>query len=137
VQEAEVEVSAERDVDEGAEEAQARQAALRDLMQAVLDTRRAAKLAAANDVQDSGDTKEEGEAGDEEQEAEEKGGEVKGPAGPAPRARESGGGCALSFSSSPDGRALAKRERKMSDDEQQEEGKRLRSLGQDGMDAEF
>ena len=50
-------------------------------------------------------------------------------------AAESGGGCSCSFSSSPVDRAPAKRERKMSDEEQQEERKRLRSLGQDGMDA--
>jgi hypothetical protein len=113
-QEAGVEVSAERDVDEGAEEAQA---AMRDLMQTMTQRAEeaAARLAAANDVQDSGDTKEEGETGNEEQEAEEKGGEVKGQAGPSLTAAESGGGCACSFSPSPDDRAPAKRERKMSD----------------------
>jgi hypothetical protein len=82
--------------------------------------------AAADDVQDSGDTKEEGETGDEEQEAEEKDGECQGQAGPAPLAGESGGGCACSFSSPPVDRAPAKRERKMSDEEQQEAGKRFR-----------
>ena len=54
----------------------------------------ATRMAAANDVQDSGDTKEEGETGDEEQEAEEKGGEVKEHAGPASLTSESGGGWA-------------------------------------------
>jgi hypothetical protein len=84
----------------------------------------AARLAAANDVQDSGDTKEERETGDEEQEAEEKGGEVKEQAGLLSLAGESGRGCACSFSSSPVNRAPAKRERKMSDEEQQEAAKR-------------
>jgi hypothetical protein len=60
-----------------------------------------ARLAAANDVQDSGDTEEEGETGDEEQEAEEKGGEVKGQAGPTLTTAERGGGGACSFSPPP------------------------------------
>ena len=50
-----------------------------------------ARLAAANDVQDSGDMKEEGETGDKEQEAEEKDGEVKEQVGPLSLAGESGG----------------------------------------------
>jgi hypothetical protein len=77
---------------------------LADLMQALTqraDELAAARLAADDYVQDSGDTKEEGETGDEEQEAEDKDGEVKGQAGPAPPAGESGGGCAFAFSSSP------------------------------------
>jgi hypothetical protein len=59
---------------------------------------------------------------------------VKGQTGPTLTTAESGGGCACSFSPPPDDRAPAKRERKMSDEAQQEEGKRFRSLGQDGMD---
>jgi hypothetical protein len=109
---------------------------LRDLTQAMTQCveEATARLAAANDVQDSGDMKEEGETGDEEQEAEEKGGEVKEQAGLSSPARESGGGCACSFSSSPVDRAPAKRERKMSDEEQQDVTKRLMSSLQQGMD---
>jgi hypothetical protein len=110
---------------------EAEKQSLADFMQALAqcaDELAATRLAADDYDQDSEDTKEEGETGDEEQEAEEKDGEGKGPAPPA--GENGGGGCACSFSSPPDDRAPAKRERKMSD-----EGKRFRSLGQDGMDA--
>jgi hypothetical protein len=104
---------------------------MQELTQQADDT--AARLAAADDAPDRGDTKEAGETGAKEQEAEEKDGEVRGQAGPAPLAGESGGGCAYSFSFSGGDRAhhsfrfpSPKRERKMSDEEQQEEGKRFR-----------
>jgi len=69
------------------------------------------------DDQDSEDTKEEGEPGDEEQEAEEKSGEGKGQAGPTTTTAESGGGdddC--SFSSPLDDRASAKWERSVEEE---------------------
>jgi hypothetical protein len=81
----------------GAEKAQALRDLTQELRQHVEEA--AAGMAAASDVQDSGDTKEEGETGDEEQEAEEKGGEEKEQAGPSSTAVEGGGGCACSFSS--------------------------------------
>jgi hypothetical protein len=89
----------------------------------------AARLAAANDVQDSGDTEEEGETGDADHEAEEKDGEVKGPAEPTTTA-ESGGGDACSFSPPPDDRThhSSRGKRRMSDEEEREEMMRVRTL---------
>jgi hypothetical protein len=105
---------------------------LADLMPALAqraDELATARLAADDYAQDSEDTKEEGETGDEEQEAEEKDGDGKGQAGPAPLARESGGGCALSFSSSPVDRAhhSPRGKRRMSDEEEQEELMRVKT----------
>jgi hypothetical protein len=140
--EAEAEVSAEREaaveVAADAEKAQALRDLTQELTQRIEEA--AARMAAAKDVQDSGDTKEEGETGDEELEAEEKGGEVKEQAGPSSPAGEGGGGCACSFSSSPvDGAhhsfgfPLPKWERKLSDEEQREEAKRPKSPGREGV----
>jgi hypothetical protein len=77
---------------------------------------------------------EEGEIDDEAQEAEEEGGEENEQAGPSLPAVDGGGGCACSFSSTPVDRAPAKRERKMSDEEQREVAKRSKSPWQHGMD---
>ena len=87
----------------------------------------AKRLAADDHDQDSEDTKEEGEIGDEKQEAEGKDGEVKGQAGSTLTTTESGGGGdACSFSPPPVDRnhhSPGNGKRRMSDEEQQEDAK--------------
>jgi hypothetical protein len=92
-------------------------------------------LAAYDHDQDSKDTKEEGDTGDEEHEADEKDGEGKVQAGPTlTTAESSGGGDACSFSPPPVDRthhsvclSPPRRERKLSGEDQQEDAKRSKS----------
>jgi hypothetical protein len=85
-------------------------------------------LAADDHDQDSEDTKEEGETGDEEQEAEEKDGEVKGQAAP-PTTAESDGDDARSLSPPPVDRThhSPRGKRRMSDKDEREELMRVRT----------
>ena len=91
-----------------------------------------AAVEAANDVQDSGDMKDAGETDNEEQEAEEKGGEVKGQAEQTTTA-ESDGGCARPLSPPPIDRThhSPSGKRRMSDEEEQEEAKQPKSPGKE------
>ena len=109
------------EADEGAEEEQASRGALAQRA----DELAAKRLAADDHDQDSEDTKEEGDTGDEEHEAEEKDGEGKGQAGPTLTTAESaGGGDACSFSPPPVDRthhSPGSGKRRMSDEQERNE----------------